>query len=130
MYIYIYIYTLYPGYDDPLGIQVCSSEFGLFFSIQFNSKTWFKDGDPTYLPWGHPNMWTNTSVHTYIQNNTGSSDKHSQTQLTLSYKNIYINTLLNLYNVYTNMYIHHTLSFMNENEQYIFNNKHVEQERN
>jgi len=27
------------------------------------------------------------------------------------------------------MYIHHTLSFMNKKEQYIVNNKHVEQER-
>ena len=28
----------------------------------------------------------NTTIfHTYIQNNTGSSDKHRQTQLTLSY---------------------------------------------
>ena len=27
------------------------------------------------------------------------------------------------------MYIHHTLSLMNKREQYIVNNKHVEQER-
>ena len=27
------------------------------------------------------------------------------------------------------MYIHHTLSFMNKKEQYIVNNKHVEQKR-
>ena len=33
-----------------------------------------------------------TMFHTYIQNNTCSSAKHSQTQLTLSYKNISINT--------------------------------------
>jgi len=65
-------------------------------SIQFNSKTLFKDGDPVSLqlifPSIHPNMWSNntTIVHTYIQNNTGSSDKHRQTQLTLSYKNISI----------------------------------------
>ena len=26
------------------------------------------------------------------------------------------------------MYVHHTLSFMNKKEQYIVNNKHVEQE--
>jgi len=35
--------------------------------------------------------------------------------------------MLNLYNVYTNMYIHHTLSAMYNKEQYIDNNKHVEQ---
>ena len=43
-----------------------------FNSIQFNSKTLFKDGDPVSLkfifPWGHPNMKTNTTIiHTYIQ---------------------------------------------------------------
>ena len=27
------------------------------------------------------------------------------------------------------MYIHHTLSFMDKKEQYLVNNKHVEQER-
>ena len=37
--------------------------------------------------------------------------------------------ILNFYNVYTNMYIHHTLLFMNKKEQYIVNNKHVYQER-
>jgi len=52
-------------------------------SIQFNSKTLFKDGDPvsfeTYLPWGHPNRKTNTTIiHTYIQNKTGSSENHRQ----------------------------------------------------
>jgi len=78
-------------------------------SIQFNSKTLFKDGDPvsfkTYLPWGHPNMKTNTTIiHTYIQNKTGSSENHRQTQLTLSYKTSTL--ILNLYNVYT---IHETL---------------------
>jgi len=34
--------------------------------------------------------------------------------------------ILNLYNVYTNMYIYHTLSSMNNMEQYIDNNQHVE----
>ena len=68
------------------------SGFAVFHSsIQFNSKTLFKDGDPvsfkTYLPWGHLNMKTNTTfIHTYIQNKTGSSENHRQTQLTLSYK--------------------------------------------
>ena len=53
-----------------------------FISIQ---KLYFKDGDPvsSQLFLRHPNMWSNntTFVHTYIQ-----------TQLTLSYKNISINT--------------------------------------
>ena len=71
----------------------------LMISIQFNSKTLFKDGDPVNLhlsslgPSKHVN---NTTIfHTYIQNKltqTCSSDKHRQTQLTLSYKNISINT--------------------------------------
>ena len=52
-------------------------------------KTLFKDGDPVSLQSKHVN---NTIIfHTYIQNNTGSSDKHGQTQLTLSYKSISIN---------------------------------------
>ena len=40
-------------------------------SIQFNSKTLFKDGDPvsfkTYLPWGYPKSQANTT-YTFIQN--------------------------------------------------------------
>jgi len=64
--------------------------------IQFNSKTLFKDGDPVSLQLIFPVAWSKyvnntTTLHTYIQNNTGSSDKHRQTQLTLSYKNISIN---------------------------------------
>jgi len=59
-------------------------------SIQFNSKTLFKDGDPvsfkTYLPWGHPNMKTNTTIiHTYIQNKTGSSENHRKSQANTTY---------------------------------------------
>ena len=53
----------------------------LVTSIQFNSKTLFKDGDPVNLhlsslgPSKHVN---NTTIfHTYIQNNTGSSAKHN-----------------------------------------------------
>ena len=88
----------------------------------FNSKTLFKDGDPVSLqlifPGAIQTCDNTTMCHTYIQNNTGSSDKHSQTQLTRSYKNISINT-------YT-MYTHHTLSFMHKKEQNIINNKHVE----
>jgi len=50
-------------------------------------------------------MKTNTtSVHTNIQNKTGSSENHRQTQLTLSYKTLTL--ILNSYNVYT---IHDTL---------------------
>ena len=53
-------------------------------------KTLFKDGDPVSLQSTHVN--NTTIIHTYIQNNTGSSDKHSQTQRTLSHKSISINT--------------------------------------
>ena len=68
--------------------------------IQFNSKTLFKDGDPvSSQPIFSGGIYTyNNNKHYYymyiyiIQNNTGSSDKHRQTQLTLSYKNISINT--------------------------------------
>jgi len=61
-----------------------------FNSIQFKNfiQRWWPSMFPTNLPWGHPNMWTiQHFFHTYIQNNTGSSDNHRQTQLTLSYKN-------------------------------------------
>ena len=60
----------------------------------FNSKTLFKDGDPVSLKLMGPSKHANntTIIQTNIQNNTGSSDKQGQTQLTLSYKNISINT--------------------------------------
>jgi len=60
----------------------------LLNSIQFNSIFLFKDGDPLRLQLIFSGaIQTNEHyVHTYIQNNTGSSDKHRQTQLTLSYK--------------------------------------------
>jgi len=54
--------------------------------------------------------------HTYIQNNTGSSDQYRQTQLTLSYKT---HTHKHSYLTYT-MYIETcilTVSFMNKKEQ-------------
>jgi len=85
----------------------------LLYSIQFNSKTLFTDGDPVRLQLIFPvviqHVNNTTSFHTYIQNNTDSSDKHMQTQLTLSYKTYPCTLILNWYNVYTNMYIHHTL---------------------
>jgi len=46
--------------------------------IQFNSKTFFEDGDPVSSQLIFPG-----AIHTYKQNNTGSSDKHRQSQLTL-----------------------------------------------
>ena len=52
-----------------------------------------------------------------------------QTQANTTYTFIQKHIHKHLYNVYTNMYIHHTLSFMHKEEQYIVNNKHVEQER-
>jgi len=64
-----------------------------FNSIQFKNfipRCW-PSKFTTYLPWDHPNMWTTQQfVHTYIQNNRVPSDKHRQTQLTISYKNISI----------------------------------------
>jgi len=75
----------------------------LLHSIQFNSiqklylkmVTQYNHNLSSLGPSKHVN--NTTIVHTYIQNNTGSSDKHRQTQLTLSYKNISINT----YTMYT-----------------------------
>ena len=103
--------------------------------MQFNSKPLYKDGDPVSLQLIFPgailtckqiqhvciHIYKTTHVH---RTNTG---KHRQTQLTLSYKTYPYTLILNFYNVYTNMYIHHNLSFMNKKEQYIVNNKHIEQ---
>ena len=70
-------------------------------------------------------MKTNTTfVHTYIQKQH-SFIRQTQANTTFIQKHIH----KHLYNVYTNMYMHHTLSFMHKKEQYIVNNKHVEQER-
>ena len=90
---------------------IINASYEGIFSIQFNSKTLFNDGDPvTYLPWGHPTC-DQTIQHFFIHiytNNTVSLDK-------LKKKNIYFltkinkNISINTYNVYTNMYINHTL---------------------
>ena len=74
------------------------------YGIQFNSKTLFKDGDPisfkTYLPWGHPNMKTNTTIiHTYIktkqvhQKITGKHNLHFHTKHKHSYLTYTIYTI-------------------------------------
>ena len=61
-----------------------------------NSETLFKDGDPVSLQLIFSGAIQTceqyNAYHTYIHTNTGSSDKHRQTQLTLSYKNIPMNT--------------------------------------
>jgi len=85
----------------------------IFPSIQFNSKTLFKDGDPVSSQVIFPGA---------IQ--TCDQTKQHFTTYTFIQKHIH----KHLYNVYTNMYIHHTQSFMHKKEQYIVNNKHVEQE--
>ena len=84
-----------------------------FNSIQFTWSSKFT----TYLPWGHPNMWTIQPFFIHI---------YKRTQANTIYTFIHKHIHKHLYNVYTNMYIHHTLSFMHKEEQYIVNNKHVE----
>ena len=71
-------------------------------------------------------MWTihQLFIHIYKQHRF-----IGQTQANTTYTFIQKHIHKHLYNVYTNMYIHHTLSFMHKMEQYIVNNKHVEQER-
>ena len=91
--------------------------------IQFNSKTSFKDGYPVSLKLIFPRAIQTCKqiqqlfIHIY-KTHTGSSEKHRQTQLTLSYKT---HTHKRSYLTYT-MYIETcilTVSFMNKKEQYI-----------
>ena len=106
---------------------MCAYRRTLFNSIQFNSKTLFKDGDPvsfkTYLPWGpskHENKYNHfsykyTNQHRFI----------GQTQANTTYTFIQKYFHKHSYNVYTNMNIHHTLSVMHTNKQHLVNNAHV-----
>jgi len=61
-------------------------------AIQFNSKPLYNDGDPVSSQLIFPGTiqtCDQTIQHLFIhiyKHNTGSSDKHRQTQLTLSYK--------------------------------------------
>jgi len=95
-------------------------------TTQLNSKTLFKDGDPvsSQLIFQTCEQYNNfsyiyTKQHRFI----------GQTQANTTYNFIQKHIHKHLYNVYTNMYIHHTLSLMNKKEQYIVNNKHIEHER-
>ena len=103
--------------------------------IQFNSKTLFKDGDPVSLQLIFPVAWSKyvnntTTLHTYIQT------QHrfiGQTQANTTYTFIQKHIHKHSYLTYT-MYIQTCtlttlLSFMHKKEQYIVNNKQVEQER-
>ena len=100
-------------------------------SIQFNSKTLFKDGDPVSLQLIIPGaIRTCKQIQPFFIHIYKKSDTHRQTQLTLSYKKY---SHKHSYLTYS-MYIHTCtfttlLSFMNKKEQYIVNNKHIEQER-
>jgi len=74
--------------------------------IQFNSNTLFKDGDPVSLQLIFPG-----AIQTFEQNNNYSyiyTKQHrfiGQTQLTLSYKNISINTHTELIQTYKRVVI-------------------------
>jgi len=61
-----------------------------YLSIQFNSNKLFKNGDPVSLKLIFPGAIQicehYNTFYAYIQNNTGLSDKHRQTQLTLHTK--------------------------------------------
>ena len=96
-------------------------------SIQFKKN--FKDGDPVSLQLIFPRpiqtceqyknkSYIYTKQHRFI----------GQTQANTTYTFIQKHIHKHSYNVYTNMYIHRTLSFMHRKEQYLVNNKHVEQE--
>ena len=95
-----------------------------------------------YLPWGHPNMWTIQqlygdpvslqiifpgAIQTCEQYNNFSyiyTKQHTQTQLTLSYKNSYLT-----HTMYIQSCTSTTLSsFMHKTEQYIVSNKYVKEE--
>jgi len=67
-----------------------------------------------------------TIFHTYIKQHRFIGQTQANT--TYSFIQKHIHKRLYMYNVYTNMYIHHTLPFMHKKEQYIVNNKYVEQE--
>ena len=110
------------------------SQQQLYSSIQFNSiqNTLFKDGDPVSSQLIFPGAIQTCDqtiqhfLHTYIQK------QHKfirQTHANTTYTFIQTHIHKHLYNVYTNMYIRHTLLFMHKKEQYIVNNKHVKQER-
>ena len=87
--------------------------------IQFNSKTLFKDGDPVSSQLIFPG-----AIQTCEQYNNCSyiyTKQHrcmGQTQANTTYTVIQKHIHKHLYNVYTNLYIHHTLSFMHKKEQY------------
>jgi len=79
-------------------------------SIQFNSKTLFKDGDPVSSQLIFPG-----AIQTCEQYNKFSyiyTKQHKfigQTQENTAYSFIQKHIHKHLFNVYTNMYIHHTL---------------------
>ena len=101
-----------------------------FNSIQFNSKTLFKDGEPGSLKLNFPGAiqtWKQIQqlfIHIYKtkqvhQKITGKHNLHFHTK----HKHSYLMYTMYIYNSW------HTLSLMNKKEKYIVNNKHVYQER-
>ena len=98
-------------------------------SIQFNSKTLFKDGNPVSSQLIFPGAIQTCEQYTnysYIY-----TKKHwfiGQTQANTTYTFIQ-NISINAYTMYIQTCTFITLlSFMHKKEQYIVNNKHVEQE--
>ena len=90
-------------------------------TFQFNSKS-----SQLIFPQGpsrHVNNYNNCS-YIYTKRHRFIGQTQANTTYTFIQKHIHKHS----YNVYTNMYIHRTLSFMHRKEQYLVNNKHVEQE--
>jgi len=75
--------------------------------IHFNSKTLLKDGSKLIFPGAIQTCDQYNNFHTYIQNNTGSSDNQANTTYTFIQKHIHKHS----YNVYTNIYIHHSIIY-------------------
>ena len=106
----------------------------IFNSIQFNSKTLFKDGDPISLQLIFPGAIQtfeqyNNCSYIYTKQHRFIGQSQANTTYTFIQKHIHKHSFLT-YTMYIQTCIFTTLlSLMNNKEQFIVNNKHVEQER-
>ena len=67
--------------------------------VNNTTTLWWPSKFTNYLPWGHPNMWTIQQLFIHIYKTTQANTTYTFIQ----------KLILNSYNVYTIMYIHHTL---------------------
>ena len=100
------------------------------YSIQFNSKTLFKDGDPVSSQLIFPGaiqtceQYNNVS-YIYTKQHRFIGQTQANTTYTFTQKHIHKHSYLT-YTMYIQTCTFTTLlSFMNKKEQYIVNNKHV-----